>query len=287
MKTLFGFIGWILGMFFGFMFVNSIPLLGFALIIGGIPLGRYIGGCIEENKENERRAREERERRNRQVAYEKERKAQKKTEAIALAKKYPEATKQYFKQHWGIIKSSISEYDITDDKVDILLAHRYSYENDEQKLNSVYRAKIEALVNAQRIAEEKRREEERRAELLKCKIEEREKKMLISKASNWPLLSNGLHYNYLLNYYPTTCSFEANEKEWSDRWVVWHFKNTPGKTTARDYNRALDYVIPKIKSKLNACFGVGSLKYLTLVCIPASSVEKTKARFENFSEKLC
>lgn len=60
MKTLFGFIGWILGMFFGLMFVNSIPLLGFALIIGGIPLGRYIGGCIEENKENERRAREER-----------------------------------------------------------------------------------------------------------------------------------------------------------------------------------------------------------------------------------
>lgn len=81
--------------------------------------------------------------------------------------------------------------------------------------------------------------------------------------------------------------FEANEKEWSDRWIVWHFKNTPGKTTARDYNSALDYVIPKIKSKLDACFGLDSLKYLTLVCIPASSVEKTKARFEKFSEKLC
>lgn len=197
MKTLFGFIGWILGMFFGFMFVNSIPLLGFALILGGIPLGRYIGGCIEENKENERRAREERERYNKQVAYGKERKAQKKADVIALAKKYPEATKQYFKQHWGIIKSSISEYDITDDKVDILLGHRYSYENDELKLNSSYRAKIEALANAQRIAEEKRREEERRVELLKRKTEEREKKMLISKASTWPLLSNGLHYNYL------------------------------------------------------------------------------------------
>lgn len=148
MKTLFGFIGWILGMFFGLMFVNSIPLLGFALIIGGIPLGRYIGGCIEENKENERRAREERERRNRQVAYEKERKAQKKAEAIALAKKYPEATKQYFKQHWGIIKSSISEYDITDDKVDILLGHRYSYENDEQKLNSAFRTKIARMTSS-------------------------------------------------------------------------------------------------------------------------------------------
>lgn len=157
MKTLFGFIGWILGMFFGFMFVNSIPLLGFALIICGIPLGRYIGGCIEKNKENERRSREEKEPHNRQVAYEKERKAQKKADVVALAKKYSEATNQYFKQHWGIIKSSISEYDITDDKVDILLGHRYSYENDEQKLNSSYRAKIEALANAQRIAEEERR----------------------------------------------------------------------------------------------------------------------------------
>lgn len=212
MKTLFGFIGWILGMFFGFMFVNSIPLLGFALIICGIPLGRYIGGCIEKNKENERLAREERERRNMQVAYEKERKAQKKAEAIALAKKYPEATKQYFKRHWGIIKSSISEYDITDDKVVILLGHRYTYENDEQKLNFAYRAKIEALVNAQRIAEEKRREEERRDELLKCKTEEREKKMLILKAANWSLLSNGLHCNYLLNYYPTICSLKLMKK---------------------------------------------------------------------------
>lgn len=49
----------------------------------------------------------------------------------------------------------------------------------------------------------------------------------------------------------------------------------------------MDYVIPKIKSKLDACFGLDSLKYLTLVCIPATSVEKTKARFEKFSENLC
>lgn len=48
----------------------------------------------------------------------------------------------------------------------------------------------------------------------------------------------------------------------------------------------MDYVIPKIKSKLDACFGLDSLKYITLVCIPASSVEKIKARFKNFSEKL-
>lgn len=50
MKTLFGFIGWILGMFFGFMFVNSIPLLGFALILGGIPLGRYLEAVLKKIK---------------------------------------------------------------------------------------------------------------------------------------------------------------------------------------------------------------------------------------------
>ena len=50
MKTLCGFIGWIVGMFVGFMFVNSVPALAFICIIGGIPLGRYIGGLASKRK---------------------------------------------------------------------------------------------------------------------------------------------------------------------------------------------------------------------------------------------
>ena len=57
MKTLCGFIGWIIGMFLGFAMANSAPFLAFVFIIGGIFVGRYIGGCIEENKEKERKVR--------------------------------------------------------------------------------------------------------------------------------------------------------------------------------------------------------------------------------------
>lgn len=42
MKFVCGFIGWIVGMFLGFMVMNSVPFLGFVFILGGIPLGRYI-----------------------------------------------------------------------------------------------------------------------------------------------------------------------------------------------------------------------------------------------------
>ena len=118
MKTICGFVGWIVGMLLGFMVLNSVPILGFALIIGGLFLGRYIGGLIEQEKEKERRAKEEQARKRRQEENERERRKQRRNEALSLARKYPEATKYYFRTHWGITKSVISDYDITDDKVD-------------------------------------------------------------------------------------------------------------------------------------------------------------------------
>jgi hypothetical protein len=150
MKSLCGWIGWVVGMFLGFALVNSIPFLGFICIIGGIPLGRYIGGLIEEEQDNQRRAEEEYARKRRQEEYENKRKAERRAEAQALARKYPEATKYYFKRHWGITKTFISDYDITDEIADVLLGHKYSYEIDEQKHNVSYRLKIEAekLVNS-------------------------------------------------------------------------------------------------------------------------------------------
>ena len=38
MKTFCGFVGWMVGMFVGGMFVNTVPILAFICIIGGIPL---------------------------------------------------------------------------------------------------------------------------------------------------------------------------------------------------------------------------------------------------------
>ena len=94
MKSICSLIGWIVGMFLGFAVMNSVPVLGFIFIIGGIPLGRYIGGQIEESREQERRSQEEYAIRRRQEEYAK---SKQRTEAQTLARKYPEATKHYFK----------------------------------------------------------------------------------------------------------------------------------------------------------------------------------------------
>lgn len=117
--------------------------------------------------------------------------------------------------------------------------------------------------------------------------EEKAKKKLVEAVSSWDSLVGGLHFSYLFYYYPTTCDFEATEEEWSNRWTVWDFKNTPGKTSESDHQEAMDKVIPMLKNKLLATFEADSLKYLTLVCIPASSQIKTKARYEEFSKRIC
>lgn len=122
--------------------------------------------------------------------------------------------------------------------------------------------------------------------------EEREKELiaknnLVEGASSWDVLVGGLHYSSLFYYYPTTCDFEPTEQEWANRWIVWDFKNTPGKTSESAHKIALDKVIPMLKEKLLTTFEEDSLKYLTLVCIPASSQAKTQARYEEFSNRIC
>ena len=151
------------------------------------------------------------------------------------------------------------------------------------------KAREEAQCKAREEAQRKAREEAQRKarEEAERRAREEEKKELFNKVSNWKLLFGELHYNYLLNYYPTTCDFEATQDEWNDRWTVWNFKNTQGKTLSSNHDRVLNNVIPQIKAKLQGTFGNYLLTRITLVCIPASSEEKTRARYEEFSTRLC
>ena len=103
--------------------------------------------------------------------------------------------------------------------------------------------------------------------------------------SNWNSSGYNLHYNYLLRYYPTTCDFDATEDEWADRWLVWNFKNTPGKTSSIQHEQALENLLPRLTRMLNNTFGE-KLQLLTLVCIPAASKVNNNARFKDFSERL-
>lgn len=137
---------------------------------------------------------------------------------------------------------------------------------------------------AKKFAEEERLKKEREQR----EKEERKRNALPSLklcVSSWETLYNNFPYKFLLHYYPTTCDFEATEDEWNDRWLVWNFKNTPGKTSEKEHEEALNKVIPRLNSLLENTFG-NYLDLLTLVCIPASSEANNNARFEGFSKRL-
>ena len=143
------------------------------------------------------------------------------------------------------------------------------------------RVEMQALIDKKNKAiaeeEEKKRKEQELIDSIPSKVE------------RWETLSPfcKLKIKYLLDYYPTTVEFEADEEEWEDRWTVWHFKNDPEKTSEHDHQLALNRVVPKFAGLLKDTFGEESLKYLTLVCIPASTEEKNNARYKEFSERLC
>lgn len=151
----------------------------------------------------------------------------------------------------------------------------------------------------QQLKEKEKKEQEAKAEAERQRIEAEKKqkeilelqkqssKRLKSCVTSWSTIPRSdIPYSFLLNYYPTTCDFEATSDEWDDRYLVWNFKNTPGKTSELQHDSALDEIIPRLSQKLQETFG-GDLKYLTLVCIPASSQKKTQLRYEEFSERIC
>lgn len=131
--------------------------------------------------------------------------------------------------------------------------------------------------------EEKRKERERQQEEQKIRNEIQSLKNCVS---GWNKLCFILPYNYLLPYYPTTCDFDATPEEWNDRWLVWNFKNTPGKTTRLQHEQALSNLIPRLIRLLQDAFG-SKLSQLTLVCIPAASKINNETRFKDFSQRLC
>ena len=175
-------------------------------------------------------------------------KEENRNKAISLCEKYPLAALYYLRNFKGLNEIP----DMTDENVAFLLSIPESAYQEQEK---------------------------------KSRAKEEEK--LLGSVSSWDTMLGGLKYSYLFYYYPTTCEFEATEDEWENRWLVWDFKNTPNKTSASDHQKALNRIIPMLKEKLVSTFGEDRLKRLTLVCIPASSREKNKARYEEFSNRIC
>lgn len=144
------------------------------------------------------------------------------------------------------------------------------------------------LIEKEKSNKQKEEEERKRKEREEKEAEERKRNALASLiecVSSWDTLAYNFPYNYLLHYYPTTCDFEATGDEWADRWLVWNFKNTPGKTSYCQHEQALNNLLPRLTNMLTSTFG-SKLQFLTLVCIPAASKTNNNARYRDFSERL-
>lgn len=104
----------------------------------------------------------------------------------------------------------------------------------------------------------------------------------------WPLLSNGLHYNWLVDYaaYSAFGTFELTTEEWEKRDLIVNFKGNSELTTEIDHQQALEKAIGMVSSYLKETFGEETEK-LTLVCIPASLRKHTERRYNKFSDEVC
>ena len=177
--------------------------------------------------------------------------------------------------------------DINTANLIVYISLRKEYSKDEMlSIIDAEQKKIDDKKAAEEREKKRKREEEERKRKEEAEIREFVC-TLNNCVSEWPALYGGLHYKYLVNYFPTSCIFEATQSEWNDRWLVWNFKNTPGKTTVNAHMTALDTVVMRMKSILISTFGRQALKKITLVCIPASSATKTELRYADFSRRIC
>lgn len=290
MKAICTLIGWFVGMFVGFYFVNTCPILGFACILGGMPLGRYIGRSIEESKEQREKMAREAANERRLQERENSRKSELRNKAIALSVQYPEATKEYFRIHWNIRKSIIQRSDITDEKVALLLSHtEFEYKKQEEKLNPVYKKAMEK----ERLLAWQEEENRRFAKEAAARRKEEEVRNLSNTlpacVANWQLHANSsLRHKYFFDYYPYDIFKNgATTSMWNTWHTVWHFKNDPSRGVSRfDHDYALDQVVGLVKKTINSAFGAKA-EYLTLVCLTASTQQKTELRFKKFAERIC
>ena len=105
--------------------------------------------------------------------------------------------------------------------------------------------------------------------------------------SNWfTLLNSGIQYAYFYKVYPPTCGFELTDEELYHRFLIWSFDNYPEWISSIPRWEAVSVISARLKEKLLSDF-YDLLIDLTFVCIPASTPEENRMRYEEFSNDLC
>lgn len=106
--------------------------------------------------------------------------------------------------------------------------------------------------------------------------------------ASWPSLSNGIHYNWLVDYpaYSAFGTYELSNEDWEKRDFIQNFKGNSELTTETDHQQAMSKAISLVSDYIIEHFGEDA-KQLGLLCVPASLKSVTKRRFEHFSEHVC
>ena len=103
--------------------------------------------------------------------------------------------------------------------------------------------------------------------------------------ASWPQLQSGIHYRHLVDYhsYNAFGTYNLSPEEWDNREMIYNFKNNSELTDPISHQQAMEKAIELLTALLKDTFGE-QLPKLTLTCIPASTAEKTAARFGDFSQ---
>lgn len=106
--------------------------------------------------------------------------------------------------------------------------------------------------------------------------------------ASWPSLSNGIHYNWLVDYpaYSAFGTYELSNEDWEKRDFIQNFKGNSELTTETDHQQAMSKAISLVSDYVIEHFGEEA-KQLCFLCVPASLQSATKRRFEHFSDQVC
>lgn len=88
-------------------------------------------------------------------------------------------------------------------------------------------------------------------------------------------------------YYPLSSNVIADEKDWAIRRLIWNFKGNPSKVSEKEHQIALEEVIEKVIESIGCTFGFDLKQNIVFCCVPSSSFESYKFRYEEFTKQVC
>lgn len=126
------------------------------------------------------------------------------------------------------------------------------------------------------VAEKERKRKEAEEREKQQQEELRTKRMMLGAAESkdWPMVK-GVHHYFFFYYYPTRFD-DVTEFDWDVRNLIWDFKD----------GTRHDKVCQILTEKLRRVYGK-ALDLLTFVCIPASTREVNRNRYQEFMTDVC